>query len=414
MSIAASGASSQAGRVALGTLAPGTSGTVAMMLSAPSAPGTYAVIATATTADPEQNTGNNTVTTTLQVRSSSENAATPPPSGPSYYISPTGNDGNSGSQNAPWKTFGFAIPRLVPGDTLVLLDGNYTPANSGRFSANCAASAKNGTASAPITIRAHHERKPFLLSDGLQPVIEIQNCGYWVIEGLYTRQVDNSSPGADGRGFNVRVYSSNHITLRRMLIYGCNRWWNNSALLLENTSDSLVEESEAYFCHRKLFAAGSRNANRNVFRRNYGHGRGAADVCRPNIPGVCGGDTSAGDGNTADGGIQLGYPGSDNIAENNIVEDAYIGIGVDALGPADRNRMYGNIAIKNTFGFLVTSRGAGASRTPHDTVLANNVALASKLLGVYLRGAENTEVSNMMILNTMSSSSGHGLGADHS
>jgi hypothetical protein len=199
-----------------------------------------------------------------------------------------------------------------------------------------------------------------------------------------------------------------------MLIYGCNRWWNNSALLLENTSDSLVEESEAYFCHRKLFAAGSRNANRNVFRRNYGHGRGAADVCRPNIPGVCGGDTSAGDGNTADGGIQLGYPGSDNIAENNIVEDAYIGIGVDALGPADRNRMYGNIAIKNTFGFLVTSRGAGASRTPHDTVLANNVALASKLLGVYLRGAENTEVSNMMILNTMSSSSGHGLGADHS
>jgi hypothetical protein len=111
-----------------------------------------------------------------------------------------------------------------------------------------------------------------------------------------------------------------------------------------------------------------------------------------------------------DEGINLAYPGSDNIAENNISEGSYIGFVVNAKGTSDRNKFYGNIALRNDFGFLVTSRGAGATRTPHDTVLENNVAVASSLLGVYLRGAENTRVSNM----TMLSSSRHGLAADHS
>jgi hypothetical protein len=47
-------------------------------------------------------------------------------------------------------------------------------------------------------------------------------------------------------------------------------------------------------------------------------------------------------------------------------------------------------------------------------VLANNAAIASKVLGVYLRGAENTQVSNMTIVDTAAGSSGNGLAADHS
>ena len=41
-----------------------------------------------------------------------------------YYISPSGDDGNDGlSSDYPWKTFSHAIPELDPGDTLIVMDG---------------------------------------------------------------------------------------------------------------------------------------------------------------------------------------------------------------------------------------------------------------------------------------------------
>jgi len=51
----------------------------------------------------------------------------------SYYISPTGNDNNTGSSsNSPWKTFRHAFENVMnPGDELILLDGDYTEATTG-------------------------------------------------------------------------------------------------------------------------------------------------------------------------------------------------------------------------------------------------------------------------------------------
>jgi hypothetical protein len=332
-----------------------------------------------------------------------------------YYISPGGSDTNAGTSSAaPFRTFNFAIPKLQPGDTLVLADGNYTVASSGRLHADCTAGAKHGTATAPITVKAQNERRAALFSDAFRPVVSIRNCSYWIFEGLYTRQVDSSDPATNYNGMNILASESHHLTFRRMLIYGCNRWWNNSALLLDSTTDSLVEESESYFCHRKLFSTGS---NRNTFRRNYGNGRQAADVCGPYTTGVCEGSGSRGGAappTTADGGIQLAYPGSDNLAENNIMEDTYIGIGVDALGVADRNKMFGNIVSNNFFGYFPNSRGYGVSRTPHDLVMTNNIALDSKYVGVYVRGVDNARVTNLTIIGTKAGTSGVAFQADHS
>src|SRR5262245_47517893 len=69
-----------------------------------------------------------------------------------YYLSPTGSNSKSGtSALAPWKTFSFAIPKLKPGDTLVLLNGTYTAANNNDFQVICGnhstPNAVNGTAS---------------------------------------------------------------------------------------------------------------------------------------------------------------------------------------------------------------------------------------------------------------------------
>jgi hypothetical protein len=410
ISLSGNGMVSQAARITVGTLSVGASGTVSTNLSAPALPGTYSVIATAATSTPETTTANNTIAASLQVMTSSSEPSSgtisPVPSGAAYYISPGGNDGNTGTQISPWKTFGFAVRRLLAGDTLVLLDGKYEAATTGVLSVDCASNAQNGTASAPIAVRAQNERRALIQGDGRSSPIKIQNCSYWQFTGLYTRQIDNSlaSPGS---GYNVYLLDSHHVTVRRCLAYGANRYTNVSVIVLHNTHDSLVEECESYFFHRKGISLGS--ASRNVIRRNYVHSRGAADLCTG-----CEGDSSGQSSRKGDEGINLAYPGSDNIAENNISEGSYIGFVVNAKGTSDRNKFYGNVALGNDLGFLVTSRGAGATRTPHDTVLDNNVAIASSLVGVYLRGAENTRVSNVTVINTISSSSGHGFAADHS
>jgi hypothetical protein len=104
--------------------------------------------------------------------------------GPTYYMSPGGSDANSGiSTSSPWKTFGYAIPKLNAGDTLVLMDGTYTTAGSGNLTINCTAkgNARNGSAGAPITVTAQNQRKALLQNDGASRPVLLDGCGWWVI-----------------------------------------------------------------------------------------------------------------------------------------------------------------------------------------------------------------------------------------
>lgn len=63
--------------------------------------------------------------------SSSGNTTTPSyggytlPSGPTYYVSPSGSNANDGSRDRPWATLSFAVQKLKPGDVLRVLPGTY-------------------------------------------------------------------------------------------------------------------------------------------------------------------------------------------------------------------------------------------------------------------------------------------------
>src|SRR5262249_11600886 len=77
-----------------------------------------------------------------------------PPIGPTFYVnSGTGNDGNAGTSVAPWKTLVASIPRLHPGDTLIM---------TGRFSERPGFSGSgilfdvSGTATSPITFKGQN------------------------------------------------------------------------------------------------------------------------------------------------------------------------------------------------------------------------------------------------------------------
>jgi hypothetical protein len=48
-----------------------------------------------------------------------------------FYISPSGNDSNGGTDSAPWQTFRKAFSGMAGGDTLVLMDGTYTTTTTG-------------------------------------------------------------------------------------------------------------------------------------------------------------------------------------------------------------------------------------------------------------------------------------------
>lgn len=67
--------------------------------------------------------------------------------GPAYFVdSVRGNDANDGSRAKPWRSLNHAIPRLKPGDTLVLRGGRYY---------EHVLISVSGTAKKPVTIRSH-------------------------------------------------------------------------------------------------------------------------------------------------------------------------------------------------------------------------------------------------------------------
>ncbi|HEX2090409.1 MAG TPA: right-handed parallel beta-helix repeat-containing protein [Actinomycetota bacterium] len=61
-----------------------------------------------------------------------------------YYVSPSGNDANPGTQSAPWRTIQRAADLARAGDTVIVKPGSYVGA---KFS-------RSGTASSPIRFRA--------------------------------------------------------------------------------------------------------------------------------------------------------------------------------------------------------------------------------------------------------------------
>jgi hypothetical protein len=66
----------------------------------------------------------------------------------SLFVATNGSDSNPGTQAAPLKTVQKAVDRAQPGDTILLRGGTYAPSTNIQI-------LKNGTSSAPITMRNH-------------------------------------------------------------------------------------------------------------------------------------------------------------------------------------------------------------------------------------------------------------------
>lgn len=89
-----------------------------------------------------------------------------------YFVSPNGNDGSSGTENKPLKTIQKAIDMALPSETIYLLPGEYF---------QDVISKRNGTSSAPITLTG--ARDAIVKGGGRDRVIEI-NHSYIILSGF--------------------------------------------------------------------------------------------------------------------------------------------------------------------------------------------------------------------------------------
>jgi hypothetical protein len=355
--------------------------------------------------------------TTTSTSSSSTTSSTiddeePEVMGRVFYISPGGNDGSSGTtKSSAWKTFGRAFNSskpLQPGDTLVLLDGTYTRGTTGLVRIDCKSTgnANNGTSGEPITIKADHERQAALISDGTQAPFEMANCAWWRVEGLRTKNADNSST-SQSAGYPFRFSYVRYVTGKRLLGSHNNRKHNTHIYAVENSEQVTLEECEAYFFHRHAFSIWrSRGV---TLRRNY------ANSMLYGTRGCC---SSVDNRDYGDEAISI-YGTSDSIVENCISENQANGYQIhgiaNALDPTGHggrnNRVLGSISFEDSVASLVSSRSSGPTsyHNASGNLFRDFVAAEMSGHGLFFRGSAGTKVEHATLY---SSSNNSGLVAD--
>jgi hypothetical protein len=119
-----------------------------------------------------------------------------------YWLDPGGDDAADGSREAPWRTLARACPALEAGDTLTLMPGSYP---------GTLALSAQGTAEAPIVVRAADRRTARLLADGDGGhAIVLEGAAHVRLEGLWVKP-----DPASGR--YLLATNTDHLTVRDCL-----------------------------------------------------------------------------------------------------------------------------------------------------------------------------------------------------
>ncbi len=147
-----------------------------------------------------------------------------------YFVSPLGDDNNTGSPTSPWKTLQHAVNHLQPGDKLLLREGTYK---------ECVSLKKSGTNEKPITINTFQGEEVVMDGEGVSwkyglnfefgvsfvtlsglRIKNFEKCGVALWGGNQSVQMSELEVLECGTGLHI-------ITAESLLIEGCN-FHNNS------------------------------------------------------------------------------------------------------------------------------------------------------------------------------------------
>lgn len=117
-----------------------------------------------------------------------------------YYLSPTGNDANSGASAAPWRTLQKAANTVSPGDIVHVADGTYAGMHMTR----------DGTAALPITFRGEGANVLVNARNATtNDNINLEGASYVIIDGFAVE---------DAPRIGIRVVESQGVIVRNNVV----------------------------------------------------------------------------------------------------------------------------------------------------------------------------------------------------
>lgn len=128
-----------------------------------------------------------------------------------YYISPSGNDGNSGTISFPWATINYARSILIAGDILYIRGGSYSEDH-------ILWNSPSGSSGNPITIKAYPTEIPIFTGNYTNyPFIDILGADWLIFDGITINHYPNyafwigndSSPTNDATNIALRNLTLN-------------------------------------------------------------------------------------------------------------------------------------------------------------------------------------------------------------
>ncbi|MGC4945660.1 hypothetical protein ACLQ2N_05490 [Streptomyces sp. DT224] len=133
-----------------------------------------------------------------------------------YYVSPSGDDGNAGtSVSAPFRTLQKAADVTGPGDTVSIMNGTYTERPGG---SDVVVISRSGRAGAPITYRAYPGHHPVINPVAAWNGIRVNGASHITLQGLEIKGNSQAISPADaerGAGTRNSKYNTNCVSVEK-------------------------------------------------------------------------------------------------------------------------------------------------------------------------------------------------------
>jgi hypothetical protein len=215
----------------------------------------------------------------------------PTTTGPAYYVSPRGDDANAGSFRAPWRSIGFALSNLRPGETLYVRGGFYLE----RVKLDVTA----GRPTAPIVVRPYGTERPLIVGQ-----LWLGEASYWTISGI------NVAWSADDPDEPMlRMFGGTHWVYRDSIIVGAH---STSDLHIDDgPNDDLGSWAVVNNCIADTVPTNGPNQDHNVYVDDMGHSPDPSGLIAHNI--IFGAPNGR--------GIKLGPGGTSGGPRNVVIRD---------------------------------------------------------------------------------------------